>query len=367
MKTTTIRKLIIPAVLLSIFLGVFNPFTSAKEAPANTGGFYKKISSGSDFSYMIIGDSIGRGSGVSHRDETWFAIFEKQIKKDFGSAGNRHSIVQSGATAFEGIIKYEREKPETPVDLVFIVFGENDRKYMDARQFAFFYEQLIRKVKTDQPYAEIITFTESCLQYEEFAETISSISAHYGAVNLDMRVPFRKSGLDTKKLTRDLVHPNKLGYQLYASEISRSVKASIQSDKNAVSLPTPIHTGLSKQYISIEEPSSKSGFVKSGNGFFSREKGSFIEFEFSGEMVGYTVERGPEGGEVEVFIDGKSFGTVSTWWPFKRERNIYLAGSLGKGPHQIRFVHTGKMSNNGSQTAKPSAHIKAIIAEKDTP
>ncbi|WP_316569893.1 SGNH/GDSL hydrolase family protein [Neobacillus sp. YIM B06451] len=367
MKKTSIRMLIIPAVLLFIFWGIFNPFTSAKEAPASTVGFYKKIANGSDFSYMIIGDSIGRGSGVSNRDETWFALFEKQIKRDYGSAGVRHSIVQSGATSFEGIIKYEREKPATPVALVFIVFGENDRKYMDALQFSFFYEQLLRKVKTDYPYADIITFTESSLTNDEFAQTISTISAQYGAMNLDMRVPFRKSGLDARKLTRDLVHPNKLGYELYSRELAKSIKTSIKSEKGALPLPAPLHTGLSKNYMNIWEPVKKSGFVKRGSGFISQEKGSLIEFEFSGEMVGYKVERSPHGGEVEVFIDGKSFGTVSTWWPFKRERNIYLAGSLGKGPHQIRFIHTGKISNNGSQTAKPSVHIKAIIAEKDTP
>ncbi|WP_053366851.1 SGNH/GDSL hydrolase family protein [Bacillus sp. FJAT-27245] len=366
MKKSSIRMLIIPAVLFIILLGIFNPFTLAKEAPAATPGFYKKIAHGNDFSYMIIGDSIGRGSGVSHRDETWFALFEKQIKSDYGSAGTRHSIVQSGATSFEGLIKYDKVKPAAPVDLVFIVFGENDRKYMDARQFSFFYEQLIRKVKTDQPYADIITFTESCLTHEDFAESIRTVALHYGAVNLDMRVPFRKSGLDARKLTRDLVHPNKLGYELYASEIAASVKASVQSGKESAPMPAPIHDGLSKEYMENWEPTKKSAFVKRKNGYFSGEKGSFIEFEFSGEIVGYTVERGPEGGEVEVIIDGKSFGTVSTWWPFKRERAIFLASSLEKGPHRIRFIPTGKMSIHGSPAAKPSVLIKAIIAEKVT-
>ncbi|WP_059170794.1 SGNH/GDSL hydrolase family protein [Bacillus sp. FJAT-27445] len=365
MKKTSIKMLIISMVLLSGLFGLINHITSAKEPPQGKEGFYEKIAHGKDFNYLVIGDSIGRGSGAEHPDGTWFALLEKQLKSAYGSAGDRHSIVQSGATAFEGIIKYRKEKPSGPVDLVFIVFGENDRKYMDASQFSFFYEQLIRSVKVDHPHAEIITFIESCLVDEAFAETISGISAHYGAINLDMRIPFKKSGLAPSMLTRDLVHPNRKGYELYSREIVKTLDSTLKSGKKTIlPLPAPIHNGLSKEYFTIWHPIGFSGFVKTGNGYFSREQNSFIEYEFHGETVGYTVERGPEGGEVEVFIDGKSVGTVSTWWPFKRERNIYLAGSLSKGPHSIRFVQTGKTTNNGSQKTKPTVLIKAIIAEK---
>ncbi|WP_181884538.1 SGNH/GDSL hydrolase family protein [Neobacillus piezotolerans] len=367
MKKTPFRMLILSAGMLFLLVWLINSSTSAKEATASTRGFYKNISKGRDFNYLIIGDSIGRGSGVGHKDETWFALFEEEIRRDYGSNGKRYSIVQSGATSFEGIVKYDNEKPRFPVDLVFIVFGENDRKYMDARQFSFLYEQLLRKVKTDHPNADIITFTESCLTYESFADTIRKVSGHYEAMNIDMRVPFKNSGLDTDKLTRDLIHPNKIGYELYAGEIAKSIKATVQSGKKAAPMPAPINRGLSREYKKIGEPSNQSGFVKSGKNFFSREKGSFIEYEFKGTMIGYTVERGPEGGEVDVVIDGKKVDTVSTWWPFKRERHIFLAGSLGEGPHRIRFVHTGEIAIQGSQVLKPSFRIKAIIAEKGTP
>lgn len=366
MKRRIIKAAIIATLGVSILFGMINPFTLAKETKDNTGGFYKKIANGIPFSYMVIGDSIGRGSGVGYRGETWFALFEKQIRNDYGSEGKRYSIVQSGATSFEGIVKYAQEKPASPIDLVFIVFGENDRKYMDARQFSFFYEQLLRRVKTDYPHADIITFTENCLKVESFAKTIKSISSHYGAENIDMRVPFKASGLDDSKLTRDLVHPNKKGYELYAQEIAKLVKANVQSGKKQVApIPEPLNIGLSREYREISKPSNQSGFTKSGDSFFSRGKGSFIEYQFSGEMVGYTVERGPDGGEIEVQIDGKTVDTVSTWWPFKRKRNIYLAGNLGNGLHHIRFIPTGKMSVHGSQIVKPSFRIEGIITQKD--
>ncbi|OCA90829.1 hypothetical protein A8F94_02850 [Bacillus sp. FJAT-27225] len=348
-----------------VFLA-FLESTGAKEGPAETEGFYEKITLGKEYTYLIVGDSIGRGAGATSSSSAWFSLFEKGIKDEFGSSGKRISIVQSGATAFEGIMKYENEKPSSPVNLVFLVFGENDRKYMNEKQFSFFYEKLLRTIKVEHPSAHIITLTESCLAYEEFAEEISRLSTLYGARNIDMRVPFQLSGLSVNELTTDLVHPNDKGYQLYANELLKTVKelAADTNLKKEVLLPAPFNENLDKEYELIRTPSKLSGFVNVREGYFSKTNNSYLEFEFEGTMVGYILERGPDGGMVEVAIDGKPAGTLSTWWPFEKNRYNYIASSLGDGSHTIRFNFTGNRLSSDTKDGNPSVKISAIVVEK---
>lgn len=357
-------------IIYSAFAAIFvlllfiNQFTLAKGNQPATEGLFNKLNNGEKYNYLVIGDSIGRGSGAEAKNGTWFSQFEKEIKNVYGSEGSRFSIVQSGATAFEGIMKYGQEKPDVKVDLVFIVFGENDRKYMDAGQFAFFYEKLIRQVKLDHPSAVLVTFTESCLKNEDFAKVIKDVSSQYGAANVDMRIPFAASGLTAEELTKDGIHPNGQGYQLYAGEILKTVSLLVmQKEHPLLSLPAPIYEGTANGYAVNTHPSKMKGFTRKGNGYYANEKGAFLEFSFTGTMVGYKLDRMPAGALVDVFIDGKPAGTLTTWWPFTRERTIYIASSLEDGPHLIRFVHSGKATHPAGGEEAASIFIKGIISE----
>ncbi|CEG27536.1 SGNH/GDSL hydrolase family protein [Bacillus sp. B-jedd] len=352
------------AGVIVLFLFI-NQFTFAKGSRPATEGFFNKLNNGENYNYLVIGDSIGRGSGAEARNGTWFSQFERRLKDIYGSGGSRFSIVQSGATAFEGIMKYGQEKPNVQVDLVIIVFGENDRKYMDAGQFAFFYEKLIRQVKLDHPTAALFTFTESCLKNEDFAKVIQDVSARYGAANIDMRIPFAASSLTAAQLTKDGIHPNQQGYQLYAEEILKTVtRLEMEKDHPPLPLPAPMHEGLANDYVVNANPSAMKGFSKKGKGFFANEKGAFLEFSFTGTMVGYKLDRVPAGALIDVFIDGKPAGSLTTWWPFKKERTIYVASSLKDGSHLIRFVHSGKATHPSDSGIAPSIFIKGIITEK---
>lgn len=81
-------------------------------------------------------------------------------------------VVQSGSTAFEGLFKLSQRRKHDHKDLIFFVFGENDRKYMNVDDFTMTYEALMRKAKRLHPNAELFTITESSLKYEEFASAI---------------------------------------------------------------------------------------------------------------------------------------------------------------------------------------------------
>jgi lysophospholipase L1-like esterase len=325
---------------------------------------YEKIEAGSSFNYLIIGDSIGRGAGAESKNLRWYSQLEVLIKDFSGSRARRNMLVQSGATAFEGIYKLQKAPKFRDIDLIFIVFGENDRKYMDSEQFTFFYEKLVRNAKERYPGSEIITIIESPLKQEQFADAIKRVSAHYGAKPLDMRIPFNQSGMLTEQLTTDTVHPNGKGYQLYATSMLELIKNNIEIDPEIASLPKPLTRDQTLYFYEKKNLSGSKGFVTENGINISKRPGDYLEYEFEGSILGVKAIRSQNGGMLKVYIDGEYVRTISTWWPFTRERYLYIASGLDKGKHTVRFETLENVSPNNTSD-EPFTQISSIIVAHD--
>ncbi|HAQ06251.1 MAG TPA: SGNH/GDSL hydrolase family protein [Bacillus bacterium] len=361
MKIAKNKLLVLIALLLAAIYILFEQVNH--EQPGNL-TVYKKIADGNSFNYLIIGDSIGRGSGAEKQSLRWFNQLEVLIKERYGSSARRHSIVQSGATAFEGIYKLQNSALSRKMDLIFIVFGENDRKFMDQYEFSFLYENLVIKTKELYPGAEIITFVESSLKHEPFADVIKTISFKYGARTLDMRIPFSDSGLLTEHLTSDMIHPNGKGYQLYARSIFEFINKNIENEPVIASATKPL---LKNDYFSLtdkKDPSRNNGFIFEEGVFVSSRKGNYLEYEFQGSILGVNALRHENGGMMDVFIDGEYVRTISTWWPFARERQIYIASGLDNGRHTVRFEAIEDVSANNISKKSVIQIFSIIVASE---
>lgn len=324
---------------------------------------YEKIADGSSFNYLIIGDSIGRGAGAEKKELRWYSQLDVLIKDYSGSRGKRHLVVQSGATAFEGLYKFQKSHQSQNMDLIFIVFGENDRKYMDPDKFTFFYENLVRNAKERHQGAEIVTIIESSLKQEPYADAIQRISVHYGAKMVDMRIPFKDSGMLTEHLTTDMVHPNGKGYQLYAYTILEMIKKNIRNEAEIASLPKSL-TGNDDFYLDEKDDiSANHGFINDHGVYVTIRPGSYLEYGFEGPILGLNVIRSEEGGMMNVYIDGEYVSTLSTWWPFTRERYLYIASGLENGHHTVRFEVTEDVSAS-NKSEKSVVKISSIIVSK---
>lgn len=324
---------------------------------------YEKINEKKPIRYTVVGDSIGRGSGAEEPGQTWFKILERKMYAERGIRMSGDYIVQSGATAFEGLYKLSQFENAGKSDLVFIIFGENDRKYMKADEFGTLYESLIRKAKAVFPNAEIMTVTESCLTFEDFAAEIGRISSHYHASHIDMRSVFQKSGFSEKELTKDLVHPNGRGYQLYAKTIYRQLMNDANKQKEIAAVVEPLNGNIIDSFETISSFERKDGFVLKDGQFISNKEGSFLEAVFFGNTLGVKLLRSPDGGEIKVFIDGELATAVSTWWPFSRERYLYVKSGLSNDLHTVRFVVSDRKPRNNS-SGKSIIRISSIIVNK---
>ncbi|WP_409301206.1 GDSL-type esterase/lipase family protein [Peribacillus sp. SCS-155] len=358
---------IVPYILVTLLIVISAIFAFQKSIKTygydRTLNVYKKIEQQRPLKYVVIGDSIGRGAGAEHPDLRWFKILERKMFAESGSRMAGEYFVQSGATAFEGLNKLSKAAINTKTDLVFIVFGENDRKYMTSSDFSIFYESLIRKAKSIYPSAEILTITESCLKYPDFAKVIARLSAHYQAAHVDMRPIFQKSGLPEKALTADLIHPNGKGYQLYADTVYRRLMAGLANQKQIASLKPSLNIETFEKYVTSNHFHLNKGFSYKHGLFTSNQKGSVLEADFNGNILGVKVLRSPSGGVVNVYIDGRFKTKLNTWWPFPRERQLYIANGLSPGSHTVRFEFLGeKMRENHAPV--PQINISSIIVNK---
>ena len=343
-------------MIIGIWVFLYSkPFYSNSE----TKGLVDKLQDGQKINYLVIGDSIGRGSGAETPQLTWYSQLENMIEREYGSHMGGHYIVQSGATSFEGIYKLQNSVISPNTDLVFIVFGENDRKYMLKDDFAEIYENLLRQVKKRAPHAKMITLIESSLPDEGFAQIIQEISIHYGAISVDMRPVFESSHLSIQELTKDSIHPNGYGYRLYANELFKTI-TSLKQTNEPETLPAikwaqnDFHLKGNSQYKRSD------GFTKNGLWLQSNKESDQLVFQFKGPLIGAIILRGPDGGLANIYIDGEFHSTISTWWPIQKERYIYLANNLGQETHELTIIPTGTYSQN-NLTQESYVRIAGII------
>ena len=359
-----IKTITIFILFISVSFGFFYLFYQVKEAKTSTLNVYEKMDLKRDVNYLIIGDSIGRGAGAENRNQTWFIQWEALMKQKYGIHLHRHSIVQSGATTFEGLYLFAKASKPANVDLVIFIFGENDRKYMNAKQFSFYYESLIREVKTIYPDAELMTITESCLNNERFAERIESLANQYHTNHIDMRIPFRNSEKTTAELTSDFIHPNDLGYRLYAEAILLAMEKGNLTKKQVARIPQSLYVdrNLNIEMKEIHQYKEKSErFIKLNGYYSSRDKGASITYSFMGANLGVKVLKSEQGGEMDVFVDGQFVRRVSTWWPINRERTLYLTSDLSDGEHEVTFIVTGTKSAKNNMMENPLVQLSSIV------
>ncbi|WP_051348683.1 SGNH/GDSL hydrolase family protein [Peribacillus kribbensis] len=359
MKIRPLQLILIITLTLS-FLSLSFAFLKPSYGNEKNLSLYEKIAKKEDLHYLVVGDSIGRGSGASAWRDRWFSQLEALMLKKNGVRMHGEYLVQSGATSFEGIYKLQHAPVQNNIDLAFIVFGENDRKYMDDSDFSPLYESLLRQIKARYPSAEVITITESSLRFPKFAEQIRKISSHYHASNVDMRPVFRDTGLADSELTRDGVHPNNQGYTLYADALYKQIIKNKQDAKSISELADPINTETALHVKEKQEFYARKGFREQNGYLTSIHKNDWIDFRFKGPVAGVNLLRSPDGGKMNVFVDGKWVTEISTWWPFPKERQLFISNSLDSKEHTIRFQSAGTKSwhNTGHSSV---IRIKSLL------
>ncbi len=171
--------------------------------------FYQLLADGFDVNVLIVGDSIGAGSGASDADHRWANLLATNLKSKYGGEVKLTNVSMGGNASYAGYVRTMALNDGVDYDLVVLCYGQND----SASNFSLYYESIIRAVKNRYPKASIICILESSQKdYTEKMQTIQAIADHYSLPIADTIAPFQTN---YDNLVKDKVHPNDDGQQVY--------------------------------------------------------------------------------------------------------------------------------------------------------
>ncbi len=217
---------------------------------AVTEGMYTKLSAGENVRLLIVGDSIGAGSGVKDEDN-WVSRLGRWIEVNYGTGCEITNVSMGGNSSFAG---YARVKtlPEEPVyDAAVVCYGQND----GTKVFPGEYEALIRALKKKYGGCDIICVLESSQKkYTKKMLAIREISAYYGLQEADAIAAFHNSPSDYDELTLDGKHPNEKGHELYFAALREIVEESVKQKKAGTEPETEADTTPGQDTITLPSP-----------------------------------------------------------------------------------------------------------------
>lgn len=203
---------------------------------------------------LIVGDSIGIGTGVSDLKLKWYKFLPSFMEEKYDVKLDITNVSMGGNTSFAG---YSRimDLEEDSFDYVVVCYGENDT----LDDFSLYYESILRAVYWRYPESRIITILESSQrEYTEKMKMIQELSSHYNALVVDTIASFNNSGMPYEELADDGTHPNDKGQQLYYEAVRDALiqicsEEKISGVKEILPVNTEVEEFRNYKFYAVEE------------------------------------------------------------------------------------------------------------------
>lgn len=250
-KDTKKKIIIILLVVISLFIcgGAVACYLYSNRTNAYSGmlqhtylSAYEKIAAGENINVLVVGDSIGQGTGATNA-RGWATMLPEWIEQEYDIDCNLTNISMGGNTTYAGIIRTKTLDDGIDYDMVIICFGENDQEETISSE----YEALIRTILYKYANCSIISILESSQrEYTNKIQTIIDIDEYYDIPIVDTIEAFNNSGYEYDELVNapdDYTHPNDLGHEIYLNTIKNVIEEQIDS--------ISVHDANSSDYDSI--------------------------------------------------------------------------------------------------------------------
>lgn len=221
----------------------------------------EKLSSGAPIKVLFYGDSITVGAnsseflGIAPHAESYANMVKSYVKARFPNANMTFNNTAVGGTdsnwgigksagnaaidnieAAEGDHFQKRVLDENP-DLLFIAYGMNDQDYLPDSRFEDNIDEMIRKVRVQNPDVEIMLISGMIANpdtpfhnkdYDAYQESLAAISDRYENVGLATTLNTVRSVYNNGKRFQDCTannvnHPNDFMMRLYAQTVLYSL------------------------------------------------------------------------------------------------------------------------------------------------
>ncbi len=188
-------------------------------------GAYSKIKHGLPVNILIVGDSIGAGAGATDYQHAWPSIVKDYIESEYNSEVSMNNISMGGESSIAGYTRLSELKDDVCYDLIFVCFGQNDAE----KDFEIYYESIIRSVLRKYPDCSIISIQEhSQKTYTNKMNSILRVANYYQIPVVDTIQAFQEFEDGYDALVVDGVHPNDLGYEIFAREVEKVLDSEIK-------------------------------------------------------------------------------------------------------------------------------------------
>ena len=114
--------------------------------------FYQKLADGFDVNVLIVGDSIGAGTGTETDGQQWYTQLQTYLGTVNKSKVSVTNVSMGGNASYAGYVRTMALNDDVDYDLAIICYGQND----GADGLSTNYESIIQAIRTKYPDCSII-------------------------------------------------------------------------------------------------------------------------------------------------------------------------------------------------------------------
>lgn len=301
--------------------------------------FYQKLSDGFDVNVLVVGDSIGAGSGTETDGQQWFKQLQSYLRTLNKASVSVTNVSMGGNASYAGYVRTMVLDDDIDYDLAIICYGQND----ETSGFSTAYESIIRAIRSKYPDCSIISILESSQrEYTEKMTTIQSICEHYGIPVADTIAAFNNTGKSYDELTKDGVHPNDAGQKIYYETV-----------KDVIDENVAVSTGKMGDADAINKDVYKfDNFIWYGvdTDFERVDDTTFTLRGAASGVLGIDYNFNSGDNRADIYVDGVLYKSPTVTFNYdSSQRHIVIVGDDCTVEKEIKVVFNSKEQADGFQ------------------
>lgn len=294
--------------------------------------FYQKLMDGFDVNVLVVGDSIGAGAGTETDGQQWFKQLQTYLRTINKGKVSVTNVSMGGNTSYAGYVRTKALNDDVDYDLAIICYGQND----GYDGLSTNYEAMVRAIRNKYPDRSIISILESSQrEYTPNIVAIQSICEHYGIPVADTIAAFNNSGKAYDDLTKDGVHPNDAGQEIYFETIKSVIDDNVAASTGKMSDVDVINADVHK-FDNFVWYDASSDFERVDDTTFA------ISTSASGILgIDYTYKSGDN--KADIYVDGELFESPTVTFDYDfSQRHILVVSDDCTVKNEIKVVFTSK-------------------------
>lgn len=299
--------------------------------------FYQKLMDGFDVNVLVVGDSIGAGAGTETDGQQWFKQLQTYLRTINKGKVSVTNVSMGGNTSYAGYVRTKALNDDVDYDLAIICYGQND----GYDGLSTNYEAMVRAIRNKYPDCSIISILESSQrEYTPNIVAIQSICEHYGIPVADTIAAFNNSGKAYDDLTKDGVHPNDAGQEIYFETVKSVIDDNMAASTGKMSDVDVINADVHK-FDNFVWYDASSDFERVDDTTFA------ISTSASGILgIDYTYKSGDN--KADIYVDGELFESPTVTFDYDfSQRHILVVSDDCTVKNEIKVVFTSKEQADG--------------------